>query len=34
MTKKEAEDGFRKMANAGVNILRRMDIQLGAMDEN
>ena len=34
MTKKEAEDGLRKMANAGVNILRRMDIQLGAMDEN
>ena len=34
MTKKEAEDGFKKMANAGVNILRKMDIQLGAMDEN
>ena len=34
MTKKEAEDGLRKMANAGVNILRKMDIQLGAMDEN
>ena len=34
MTKKEAEDGFIKMANAGVNILRKMDIQLGAMDEN
>ena len=34
MTKKEAEDGLKKMANAGVNILRKMDIQLGAMDEN
>ena len=34
MTNKEAEDGLRKMANAGVNILRKMDIQLGAMDEN
>lgn len=34
MIKKEAEDGFRKMINVGVNILRRIDIQLGAMDEN
>ena len=34
MTKKEAEDGLRKMTNAGVNILRKMDIQLGVMDEN
>ena len=34
MTKKEAENEFGKLANAGVNILRRMDIQLGAMDEN
>ena len=33
MTKKEVEDGLRKMVNAGVNILRKMDIQLGAMDE-
>lgn len=34
MTKKEAEDVFGKLANDGVNILRRIDIQLGAMDEN
>ena len=34
MTKKEAEEAFGKLANAGANILRRMDIQIGAMDEN
>ena len=34
MTEKEAKKALVKMANAGVNILRRMDIQLGAMDEN
>lgn len=34
MTKKEAENEFGKLANAGVNILRRIDIQLGTMDEN
>ena len=34
MTKKDAECGLGKMANAGVNILRKMDIQLGVMDEN
>ena len=34
MTEKEAKNALVKMANAGVNILRRMDIQLGAMDEN
>lgn len=34
MTKKEAENEFWKLANAGVNILRRIDIQIGAMDEN
>ena len=34
MTEKEAKKELVKMANAGVNILRRMDIQLGAMDEN
>ena len=34
MTEKEAKKALVKMANAGVNILRKMDIQLGAMDEN
>ena len=34
MNEKEAKKALVKMANAGVNILRRMDIQLGAMDEN
>ena len=34
MTEKEAKNALVKMANAGVNILRKMDIQLGAMDEN
>lgn len=34
MTEKEAKKALVEMANAGVNILRRMDIQLGAMDEN
>ena len=34
MTKKEAAEELVKLTNAGVNILRRMDIQLGAMDEN
>ena len=34
MNEKEAKNALVKMANAGVNILRRMDIQLGAMDEN
>ena len=34
MTEKEAKKALVKMANAGVNILRRMDIQLGVMDEN
>ena len=31
MTNKNA---LKELANAGVNTLRRMDIQLGAMDEN
>ena len=34
MTEKEAKKELVKMANAGVSILRRMDIQFGAMDEN
>lgn len=34
MTEKEAKKELVKMGSAGVNILRRMDIQLGAMDEN
>lgn len=34
MTEKEAKKELGKLANAGVNILRRMDIQLGAIDEN
>ena len=34
MTEKEAKKALEKLANAGVNILRKMDIQLGAMDEN
>lgn len=34
MTEKEAKKALVEMANTGVNILRRMDIQLGAMDEN
>lgn len=34
MTEKEAKKELGKLANSGVNILRRMDIQLGAMDEN
>ena len=34
MNEKEAKKALVKMANDGVNILRRMDIQLGAMDEN
>ena len=34
MNEKEAKKALVKMANAGVNILRRMDIQLGVMDEN
>ena len=34
MTEKEAKNELVKMANAGVSILRRMDIQFGAMDEN
>ena len=34
MNEKEAKKALVKMANAGVNILRRIDIQLGVMDEN
>lgn len=34
MTEKEVKKELGKLANDGVNILRRMDIQLGAMDEN
>ena len=34
MTNKKALIELEKLANAGVNILRKMDIQLGAMDEN
>ena len=34
MTNKKALRELEKLANAGVNILRKMDIQLGAMDEN
>ena len=34
MTNKNALKELEKLANAGVNILRKMDIQLGAMDEN
>lgn len=34
MTEKEAKKELGRLANAGVSILRRMDIQLGAMDEN
>ena len=34
MTDKEAKKEFGKMINAGVNILRSIDIQLGTMDEN
>ena len=34
MTNKNAFKELKKLANAGVNTLRRMDIQLGAMDEN
>ena len=34
MTNKKALKELEKLANAGVNILRKMDIQLGAMDEN
>ena len=34
MTNNKALKELKKLANAGVNTLRRMDIQLGAMDEN
>lgn len=34
MTEKEAKNALVVITNAGVNILRRMDIQLGVMDEN
>ena len=34
MTNKKALKELEKLANAGVNILRKMDVQLGAMDEN
>ena len=34
MTNNKALRELEKLANAGVNTLRRMDIQLGAMDEN
>lgn len=34
MTNKNAFKELEKLANAGVNTLRKMDIQLGAMDEN
>ena len=34
MTNKKALKELEKLANSGVNILRKMDIQLGAMDEN
>ena len=34
MTNENALRELEKLANAGVNTLRRMDIQLGAMDEN
>ena len=34
MTNKKALRELEKLANAGVNILRKMDIQLGVMDEN
>lgn len=34
MTNKKALEELGELLNAGVNILRRMDIQLGAMDEN
>ena len=34
MTNTKALQELEKLANAGVNILRKMDIQLGAMDEN
>ena len=34
MENKKALRELEKLANAGVNILRKMDIQLGAMDEN
>ena len=34
MTNNKALRELEKLVNAGVNTLRRMDIQLGAMDEN
>ena len=34
MTEKEDKKALVKMVNAGVSIIRRMDIQIGAMDEN
>ena len=34
MTNTKALQELEKLANAGVNILRKMDIQLGSMDEN
>lgn len=34
MTNKKALEELGKLVNAGVSTLRRMDIQLGAMDEN
>lgn len=34
MTNKNTFKELEKLANAGVNTLRKMDIQLGAMDEN
>ena len=33
MTNKKALKELEKLANAGVNILRKMDIQLGTMEE-
>ena len=34
MNEKEAKKELVKMANTGVSILRKMDVQFGAMDEN